>query len=136
MSNHDLTDPIEGLDIAIIGMACRFPGAANVDEFWRNLCEGKEAITQFTDEELKSFGVDLDALGDPDFVKAGSILRDIDLFDAAFFGYSPNEASLLDPQHRIFLECAWHTLENDGSSELTILCMCAPPYTHGDTYFS
>jgi phthiocerol/phenolphthiocerol synthesis type-I polyketide synthase E len=108
------SDSKENLDIAIIGMACRFPGAENIDEFWRNLCEAKETIEHFTDQELESFGVDRGALDNPDFVKAGSILRGIDLFDAAFFGYSPNEASVLDPQHRIFLECAWHALENAG----------------------
>jgi acyl transferase domain-containing protein len=109
--NNDLG---EGLDIAIIGMSGRFPGARNLAEFWRNLCDGVESIARFTDEELKAFGVDPAAMRNPNFVKAGSVIEDIDLFDAAFFGYSPKEAELMDPQHRIFLECAWEAVENAG----------------------
>src|SRR5688572_17535752 len=103
-----------GLEIAVIGMSARFPGASNVDEFWQNLCEGKESITFFTDEELLAAGVDRHLLSDPNFVKAGAVLEHSDLFDAGFFGYSPREAEILDPQHRLFLECAWECLENSG----------------------
>ena len=107
---------MDGMEIAIIGMAGRFPGAKNLDEFWRNLRDGVESISFFTDEELISFGVDRNQLNDPNYVKASGFLDDIDLFDAAFFGYSPREAELIDPQQRIFLECAWEALENAGYS--------------------
>jgi acyl transferase domain-containing protein len=103
-----------GMEIAIVGMAGRFPGAKNLDEFWRNLRDGVESISFFTDEELISFGVDKNQLSDPDYVKASGFLDDIEMFDAAFFGYSPREAELIDPQQRIFLECAWEALEHAG----------------------
>ena len=111
-----MTDLKGNLDIAVVGMSCRFPGASDVNEFWRNLRDGVESITLFSDEQLRSFGVSPIALQSPNFVKAGAILEGTDLFDAAFFGYSPREAELLDPQHRIFLECAWQALENAGYS--------------------
>jgi acyl transferase domain-containing protein/acyl carrier protein len=111
-----MSDSKESLDIAVVGMTGRFPGAKNLDEFWQNLRDGVESISFFTDEELESMGVDSAALRNPTFVKAGPILKEVDLFDAAFFGYSPREAELLDPQHRIFLECAWEALESAGCS--------------------
>src|SRR5262245_23754253 len=106
----EIDPPIENLDIAIIGMSGRFPGASNLDEFWRNLRDSVESIRPFTDAELKSFGVPPASLGDPNFVKAGAILENIEMFDAAFFGYSPGEAEIIDPQQRVFLECAWQAL--------------------------
>lgn len=100
--------------IAIVGMDGRFPGAKNIDEFWENLKHGRESITHFSDEELLAIGVDKKTIDDPNYVKAGAFLEDIDLFDANFFGYNPKEASAIDPQHRIFLECAYSALENAG----------------------
>ena len=100
--------------IAIIGMAGRFPGAASVEALWENLLDGREGITFFSDEELLRAGVDPALLDNPRYVKAGAILEDIDRFDAELFGESPREAELLDPQHRLFLECAWEALENAG----------------------
>lgn len=100
--------------VAIIGMAGRFPGANNIEEFWSNICNGKESIVFFTDEELKESGVSQDLLADPHYVKAGSILKDTSLFDREFFGMTPREAEITDPQHRIFLESAWHALEHAG----------------------
>src|SRR5262245_6659833 len=93
------TDPI-----AIIGMACRFPGANDVRAFWRNLCQGVESIRMFSDAELLAAGIAPASLRDPCYVKAAPVLDDIDRFDAAFFGYTPREAAVTDPQHRIFLE--------------------------------
>ncbi|HEX3126712.1 MAG TPA: SDR family NAD(P)-dependent oxidoreductase, partial [Thermoanaerobaculia bacterium] len=104
----------EGSEIAIVGMAGRFPGARDVDELWSNLCAGVESLTFFTDEELRRSGVPPERIADPNFVKARPILDSVDLFDAAFFGYSPREASLMDPQHRVFLEIAWEALESAG----------------------
>ncbi|HKI03097.1 MAG TPA: amino acid adenylation domain-containing protein, partial [Thermoanaerobaculia bacterium] len=104
----------EGREIAIVGMAGRFPGAPTVEDFWRRLRAGDELITFFSDEELAAAGVDPALLADPAFVRAGGVIEGAETFDAAFFGFSPREAELMDPQHRIFLECAWHALEDAG----------------------
>jgi amino acid adenylation domain-containing protein len=101
-------------DIAIIGMSGRFPGAQNVDIFWQNLSTGVESITFFSDEELLAEGIAPDLLNNPNYVKAKGMLEDIELFDAAFFGFSPREAETIDPQQRLFLECAWEAIENAG----------------------
>lgn len=100
--------------IAIIGMSGRFPGASSVEQLWQNICNGVETTTFFSDEELLAAGVDPNLVHNPDYVKARPHLKDIDLFDASFFGYSPREAELTDPQHRLFLECAWEALELAG----------------------
>jgi acyl transferase domain-containing protein len=100
--------------IAIIGLACRFPGADGPGEFWRNLCSGRESIRAFSEEELLAAGVAPDLLRDPHYVRAAPVLNDIETFDAAFFGYSPREAALTDPQHRLFLEVAWEAFEDAG----------------------
>lgn len=100
--------------IAIIGISGRFPGANNVAEFWQNLQAGIESISQMTDEELLSAGVYPSCLDDSNYVKASGVLNDIDLFDAAFFDFNPKEAEITDPQHRLFLECAWEALESAG----------------------
>ncbi|MGL5939577.1 MAG: SDR family NAD(P)-dependent oxidoreductase [Waterburya sp.] len=100
--------------IAIIGMDGRFPGAKNIDEFWDNLKNGRESITHFTDDQLLNIGIDKTVIDNTNYVKAGAFLEDIDLFAAEFFGYNPKEASAIDPQHRIFLECAYSALENAG----------------------
>jgi acyl transferase domain-containing protein len=103
-----------GIEVAVIGMAGRFPGARNLEQFWQNLCDGVESIKFFTDEELLAHGSDARLLDDPNYVKAEAVLDDIEMFDASFFGFTPREASLLDPQHRVFLETAWESLENAG----------------------
>ena len=100
--------------IAIIGMAGRFPGARNVEQFWHNLRDGVESISFFTDEELAEAGIEPALLKAPNYVKAGAVLEDVELFDASFFGFNPREAAITDPQHRVFLECAWEALENAG----------------------
>jgi acyl transferase domain-containing protein/acyl carrier protein len=106
-------------EIAIIGMVGRFPGANKVGSFWQNLRSGVESISFFTDEELISAGVDSGLLNNPNYVKANGILENIDLFDASFFGFSPREAEITDPQHRIFLEAVWEALENAGYNSET-----------------
>lgn len=106
-------------DIAIIGMSGRFPGAPDLETFWRNLRDGVESITFFTDEELKVRGVPDAYLRAPNFVKAAPILEGIEQFEAPFFGYAPREAQLLDPQHRLLLECAWEALEKAGYNPYT-----------------
>jgi len=109
-----MTHPATGLEIAIIGMAGRFPGAGSVEEFWGILQNGKEAIDQLDADTLRRQGVDDTLLNDSQYVRAGGVLADVDQFDATFFGYSPREAELLDPQQRLFLECAWEALETAG----------------------
>ncbi|HEY7419979.1 MAG TPA: type I polyketide synthase, partial [Ktedonobacteraceae bacterium] len=103
-----------GNEIAVIGMAGRFPGAPDLEAFWQNLCNGVEAVTFFTREELLEAGIPPATLDRPNYVRANVVLEDIDLFDAPFFGYSSREALLMDPQQRLFLECAWQALEHAG----------------------
>ncbi|MGZ4032193.1 MAG: type I polyketide synthase, partial [Tumebacillaceae bacterium] len=101
-------------EIAIVGLAGRFPGAKNVEQFWQNLRNGVESVSFFTDEELLAEGADPRLLADPNFVKAAAVLDDVDMFDAAFFGFNPREAEILDPQHRLFLELCHEALETAG----------------------
>jgi acyl transferase domain-containing protein len=112
MSESEGADVLEG--VAIIGMAGRFPRARNLEEYWQNLREGRECISFFTDEELLAAGVPAEAVAAPNYVKAGAVLDDIELFDASFFGFSPREAEIMDPQLRLFLECSWEALEAAG----------------------
>jgi acyl transferase domain-containing protein len=113
MVSSNASGSLEG--IAIIGMAGRFPGAKNIQEFWDNLKAGVESISFFSDEELAASGVDVaEVKDDPTYVRARGILPDADLFDAAFFGVYPKEAELMDPQGRVMLECAWQALEDAG----------------------
>ena len=110
----EVTSERNGLEIAVIGMAGRFPKAKNIEEFWRNLLNGVECISFFTDQELSDFGIDKETIANPQYVKARPVLENAEWFDASFFGASPREAELMDPQHRIFLECAWEAMENAG----------------------
>jgi phthiocerol/phenolphthiocerol synthesis type-I polyketide synthase E len=105
-------DALDG--IAIIGMAGRFPQAPNLQRFWENLHQGVEATSFFSDQELEQAGISPELLRHPNYVKARGVLENADLFDAGFFGYSPREAELTDPQIRLFLECAWEVLESAG----------------------
>ncbi|NEZ55587.1 type I polyketide synthase [Adonisia turfae] len=91
-----------GLEVAVIGLAGRFPGSRNIEAFWQNLVAGQEFVSIFSEDSSA------------DSVKAAAILEDIDLFDASFFGINPRDAEIMDPQHRLFLECAWEALENAG----------------------
>jgi amino acid adenylation domain-containing protein len=99
--------------VAIIGMSGRFPGAANLDQLWRNLCNSVESISFFTTEELGP-GIEEHLRNDPDYIRARGLIEGADLFDASFFGISPLEASVMDPQQRVFLELAHEALENAG----------------------
>ena len=113
-ANRDQPAAPANEEIAIIGMAGRFPGARDVDAFWANIRSGVESIRAFTPEELEAAGVDEEARSQPDFVNSGSIADDLDRFDAAFFGIGRREAEIMDPQHRVFLEAAWEALERAG----------------------
>ncbi|MFJ9732682.1 type I polyketide synthase [Streptomyces sp. NPDC101171] len=101
-------------DVAIIGMACRFPGADSVDRFWDVLGEGRETLTRYTDEELLAAGVPAARLADPRYVKAAQTIPGTDLFDSELFRFTQDEAEILDPQHRVFLELALEALERAG----------------------
>jgi acyl transferase domain-containing protein/acyl carrier protein/NAD(P)-dependent dehydrogenase (short-subunit alcohol dehydrogenase family) len=117
-SAHDAKRKAEGVknrtctDIAIVGMACRFPGAPSVKHFWDNLTRGIESITALSDEDLSSLPPEL--VNDPGFVNATGRLENIELFDAAFFNLNPAEATATDPQQRLMLECAWEAMESSG----------------------
>ena len=110
----DAAGEIAAEAVAVLGMSGRFPGAADLDGFWRNLQAGVESISFFSDEELRRAGVDPGVRHDPRFVGAGGVLADVDLFDASFFGFNAREAEVMDPQQRLFLECAWEAFENAG----------------------
>ena len=114
MDSMNITDEA----IAVIGMSCRFPGAPDLDGYWRNLCEGKVSVTFLDRKDLAAAGVDHGLLRDPNYVPATYSLGDIDKFDAAFFGYAGSEAEKIDPQQRTFLECAWESLEDAGYTPL------------------
>jgi len=114
MNNMDTPFVEENNDIAVIGLSCRFPGAQNYNEYWANLIAGRETIRRFSDEELRNAGIPEDMLSHPDYVKAQGVLDDIAGFDAPFFGISPGEAEIIDPQHRLFLEQSWAALEDAG----------------------
>lgn len=101
-------------DIAVIGMAGRFPGAPDLDRFWTNIRDGVCSVTWFDDDDLRRASVDPRVREDPAFVPAGFVLDDVGSFDAGLFGYSPREAELIDPQHRLLLETAWLALDDAG----------------------
>ncbi|MGF1660870.1 MAG: SDR family NAD(P)-dependent oxidoreductase [Kineosporiaceae bacterium] len=115
---HPAPEPVEAAgeetDVAVVGMAGRFPRAAGTDELWENICAGRSGLTHFDDEELRAAGVPESMLRDPAYVRAAPVLDGIELFDAPFFGISAIEAQLLDPQQRLFLEHSWHALEDAG----------------------
>lgn len=101
-------------DIAIIGIAGRFPGAEDADDLWEKLIQGEEAVRFATDAELREAGVPEEDIADPDYVRAYFSMDDVEYFDAEFFGYQPREVVAMDPQHRLFLELAWSCLDNAG----------------------
>jgi probable biosynthetic protein (TIGR04098 family) len=113
--------PIES-DVAIIGMSCRFPGAENIVEFWENLKQGVDSITEIDSEQWQ----DSDWYNkDPkqqktSYSKWGGFIKDKDKFDPLFFGISPREAEVMDPQHRLFLQECWRTIEDAGYTSKAI----------------
>ena len=106
--------------IAIVGLSGRFPGAAGLDAFWRNIAAGDETLAVLTDAELDAAGVPAALRAHPNYVRRGTFVEQSEYFDAAFFGYSPREAQVIDPQHRIFLECAWEAVEHAGYDSGTL----------------
>lgn len=110
---------IDNKDIAIIGMSGRFPGAKNIEEFWDNIKNGRESISFFSDEELEEAGVAPSLYSRRNYVKAAPVLDNVEMFDASFFGCNSREAQMIDPQIRVFLECAWEALERAGYNSQT-----------------
>ncbi len=100
--------------VAVVGMAGRFPGAASVTQFWENLCAGAESIETLSEESLTAAGVSAATLADPTYVRRAPLLDGIDEFDAEYFGMNPYTARMMDPQQRLFLQTAWHALEDSG----------------------
>ncbi|SDX35788.1 thioester reductase domain-containing protein [Marininema mesophilum] len=109
-----MTSTSNGLEIAIVGMACRFPGGSHIDAFWENLKNGVESVTHFSDEELRDAGIDWETIRHPEYVKAGGAIAGTEWFDHHLFGYSPREAEVMDPQVKVLHECAWEALEHSG----------------------
>ena len=116
MRDTESASPIvrSGSEIAIIGLSGRFPGAANVDQFWENLRAGVESVRFLTEQEIQRVERGSEKYRQPGFVSASATMDDIEFFDARFFDISPKEAELLDPQHRIFLEECWTAMESAG----------------------
>ncbi|MBL8346078.1 MAG: hypothetical protein JNN03_11600 [Rubrivivax sp.] len=100
--------------IAVVGMAGRFPGASDLDDFWRQIASGVEVLEDLSDADLDAAGVAIELRDRAGYVRRGTFLERCDEFDAAFFGYPPREAQVLDPQQRVFLECAAEALEHAG----------------------
>jgi acyl transferase domain-containing protein len=110
---------ITGLEIAVIGLACRFPGALTHDQFWDNLKNGRESVSFLSDEEIRELKISPDMLANKNFVRSkGSYIENKNHFDHAFFGYSQREAAVMDPQTRIMHECVWSALEDAGCNPL------------------
>lgn len=103
---------ISDTDIAIVGMAAHLPGAETIEDYWRNLRDGIESIRHLAEAELLARGESPAKMRHPNYVPAAAVLEKFDHFDADFFGFSPKEAAILDPQHRQFMEVAWEALEN------------------------
>jgi len=114
MTKPDPRYPYHGSELAIVGRSGRFPGARSVAELWRNLRAGVESIRRFTAAELEAAGADPAWIELQSFVNAGGVVDGVDELDAAFFGFSPREAEVTDPEQRLFLECAWEALEDAG----------------------
>lgn len=119
MSDHKKSKDVEeeeflGSEVAIVGMAARFPDALTVDEYWSNIEAGVESVRSFSDEELLDAGESPARLRRSNYVRSGVVMPNVDLFDADFFGLSPKEAGIMDPQHRQFLECTWEAIEDSG----------------------
>lgn len=103
-----------GNRVAVVGFGCRYPDANNPQEFWSNLVAEKKSFTEFSNEQLLAAGVQPATFNNPNYVRIRGVVEGADLFDAEFFNFTPKEAELLDPQHRLFLECSWHALEDAG----------------------
>ncbi|QFS52514.1 type I polyketide synthase [Nostoc sphaeroides] len=119
MNIYESCDQNNGLEIAVISLVGQFPEAKNIEEFWQNLYSGKESISFLSEQELQASGIASEVFNDPNYVNAKGVLDGIEWLDANFFGFNPREAQIIDPQHRLFLECAWEALEKAGYDSKT-----------------
>ena len=103
----DPSPSVSATDVAIVGMAAHLPGAPDVRQFWRNLRQGVESMHDRSEAELVAAGVAPSTVQRADYVRRAVMLEGLDQFDAGFFGYSPKDAAITDPQHRHFLEACW-----------------------------
>ena len=104
-----------GLEIAVIGLSCKFPDADNIEIFWENIRDGKEAVKFSSHDELIKAGFSEEFINNPNFVKSkGCVYSNKKKFDASFFDFTNKEADILDPQFRILLECVWDAIEHAG----------------------
>ena len=111
---------LTGEDIAIVGMSVNLPGAAGVDAYWANLRDGAESIRRLSKQELLEAGESPENIARKNYVPAAAVLDGFETFDPDFFGFSPKDAAILDPQHRKFLEVAWEAMEQAGHPPETI----------------
>ena len=109
-----MREPMPPHAIAIVGMAGRFPQADDLDAFWRNVAQGVESLATLSDAQLDAAHVPAALRAHPNYVRRGTFIEQAEYFDAGFFGYAPREAQVIDPQHRVFLECAWEAVEHAG----------------------
>lgn len=114
MSYKDDSNAFGDGDIAIVGMAVHLPGAENIEDFWANLDNGVESIRKLSEKQLLNAGEPLHRIKNPNYVPAAATLDNFEMFDGEFFGLSPKESAIMDPQHRQFLECSWEAMENAG----------------------
>src|SRR5206468_7997952 len=111
VSASERADNYGSAAVMIITMTGVYAGVYGLETYWRNLRDGVESITLFSDDELQAAGVPAELCEHPAYVRARGIVDDVELFDASFFGYSATDALLMDPQQRLFLQCAWEALE-------------------------
>lgn len=114
MTGQDHSTGVSDTDIAVVGMAAHLPGAENIAAYWANLAAGVESIRTLSEEDLIAAGESPARIRKPSYVPSAAVLDGFETFDADFFGFSPKEAAILDPQHRQFMEVAWEALENAG----------------------
>ena len=112
MNEHDFEEPET---IAVVGLAGRYPESPDIDELWETFRTGRDCLRTFSPEEMKERGVPAEYFERKNFVSRGTAMPDVDAFDAAFFGFTPREAAVMDPQSRIFLETCYEALENSGT---------------------
>ena len=114
LNDNHLEDLNDDQHIAIIGMSGRYSGAKDIEQFWQNIRDGVESLSFFSEEELLNSGIEQELLDNSNYIRNGSVLSNVDMFDANFFGYTPKQAEEMDPQQRVFLECAWELIERGG----------------------